>query len=83
MTNRIDGVAPQPQNRARVVRDAEHDADDRRFDGARTVCMINPDNVPSVRVAEKAGYAEYARTSFKGTPTILFERLPARNGAAK
>ena len=55
---------------------------DRRF-GGRTVCMINPGNAASIRVAEKAGYAEYARTSFKGAPTILFERLPARNGAAK
>lgn len=42
---------------------------------ARTVCMIAPENVPSIRVAERAGYREYARTSSKGSPTILFERL--------
>ncbi len=40
----------------------------------RTVCMISPDNSPSMRVAEKAGYREYARTEFKGSPTILLER---------
>lgn len=56
---------------------------DERFDGGRTVCMIDPANVPSLRVAEKAGYREYARTEFKETPTILFERLPGRNAEKK
>jgi RimJ/RimL family protein N-acetyltransferase len=41
---------------------------------ARTVCMIHPENNASLRVAEKAGYREYARTTYKGDPTILFER---------
>ena len=48
---------------------------DHRFGHARTVCMISPENTPSIRVAEKCGYREYARTSFKGAPTVLFERL--------
>jgi RimJ/RimL family protein N-acetyltransferase len=48
---------------------------DRRFGfGARTVCMIDPENAPSIRVAEKNGYREYARTRYKGAPTVLFER---------
>jgi RimJ/RimL family protein N-acetyltransferase len=47
---------------------------DERFGGGRTVCMIDPSNAPSLRVAEKLGYKEYARTTFKGAPTILFER---------
>lgn len=51
---------------------------DSRFDGARTVCMIHPDNAASIRVAEKAGYRQYARTSFKGSPTLLLERVSAR-----
>ncbi len=38
------------------------------------VCMIAPENAPSLRVAEKAGYREYARTSYKGAATILFRR---------
>jgi RimJ/RimL family protein N-acetyltransferase len=40
----------------------------------RTVCMIDPENRASLRVAEKAGFREYARTTYKGSPTILFER---------
>ncbi|MEA2665859.1 MAG: hypothetical protein QOI11_2803 [Candidatus Eremiobacteraeota bacterium] len=41
---------------------------------ARTVCMISADNLASIRVAEKCGYHEYARTDFHGDATILFER---------
>jgi RimJ/RimL family protein N-acetyltransferase len=40
----------------------------------RTVCMIAPDNAASLRVAAAVGFAEYARTGFKGSPTVLFER---------
>ncbi len=40
----------------------------------RTVCLITPENRASLRVAEKCGYAEYARTTFKGQPTLLLER---------
>jgi RimJ/RimL family protein N-acetyltransferase len=47
---------------------------DARFGRIRTVCLINPDNGPSLRVAEKAGYREQTRTTYKGTPTILLER---------
>ena len=39
----------------------------------RTVCIIDPENRASLRVAEKCGYREYARTQFLG-PTIMFER---------
>jgi len=49
---------------------------DAEFGGARTVCMIAPENTPSIRAAAKAGYAEYARTTYKGSPTILYERKP-------
>jgi RimJ/RimL family protein N-acetyltransferase len=48
-----------------------------RFSGARTVCMIDPGNTASQRVAEKLGYREFVRTTYKGADTILFER-PAR-----
>ncbi|MBT9469725.1 MAG: GNAT family N-acetyltransferase [Pseudomonadota bacterium] len=46
------------------------------FDDARTVCIIDPDNTASLRVAEKAGYREYARADYRG-PIILLERLGA------
>lgn len=49
---------------------------DSRFGSARTVCLIAPENTPSIRVAEKAGYREYARATYKGSPTVLFERRP-------
>ena len=46
-----------------------------RFGAVRTVCVVNPENALSIRVAEKCGYREWARASYKGAPTILFERL--------
>ncbi len=41
----------------------------------RTVCLIDPNNAPSLRLAAKCGYAEFARTQFFGQPTILLERF--------
>jgi RimJ/RimL family protein N-acetyltransferase len=40
----------------------------------RSVCMIAPDNAASLRVAEKCGYTEFARTTYKGEPTVLLQR---------
>lgn len=37
-------------------------------------CIISPTNLASIRVAERAGYREVARTTYKGEPTILFRR---------
>jgi RimJ/RimL family protein N-acetyltransferase len=48
---------------------------DGRFGRTRTVCLIHPDNRPSLRVAEKVGYREYGRTTYKDAATILLERL--------
>jgi RimJ/RimL family protein N-acetyltransferase len=42
----------------------------------RTVCVINEDNRASVRVAEKLGYVEFARTVYKSAPVVMFERGP-------
>jgi RimJ/RimL family protein N-acetyltransferase len=47
---------------------------DTRFDRARTVCLIHPDNLASVRVAEKCGYRPLAATTYKTQPTLMFER---------
>lgn len=38
------------------------------------VCMISPENAPSLRLAEKFGYREYARTDYKGAASILLRR---------
>jgi len=43
----------------------------------RTVCLIAPENAGSIRVAEKCGYREIARPTFKGEPAILLAREPA------
>lgn len=39
-----------------------------------TCCIIAPDNAPSLRLAARAGYAEAARTTYKGEPTIVLRR---------
>lgn len=44
------------------------------FGSARTVCLINPDNLKSIRVAQKCGYRECGRTIYKGHPAIIFDR---------
>lgn len=42
----------------------------------RTVCMIDPDNGPSLRVAQKVGFRKIADATYKDGPVILFERRP-------
>ncbi|MHA6692123.1 GNAT family N-acetyltransferase [Devosia sp. A449] len=44
----------------------------------RSVCMIDPDNAASLRLAAALGYVEYARTNYKGDATVLLERLASR-----
>lgn len=40
----------------------------------RTACMIDPANAPSLKLAERLGYTEYAQTTYKDHPTILLAR---------
>jgi RimJ/RimL family protein N-acetyltransferase len=40
----------------------------------RTVCLVDRNNSPSIRVAQRAGYAEFRRLIFRHTPVICFER---------
>jgi RimJ/RimL family protein N-acetyltransferase len=40
----------------------------------KTACLIAPENLASIRVAEKCGYHEVVRTTYKGHDTIIFER---------
>jgi RimJ/RimL family protein N-acetyltransferase len=47
---------------------------DRNLEGSRTTCLIHPENIPSIRVAEKCGYREFERTTYKGNPSIVFVR---------
>ena len=47
---------------------------DRHFSPARTTCLIHPENLASIRVAEKCGYREFERTTYKDHATIVFVR---------
>jgi RimJ/RimL family protein N-acetyltransferase len=47
---------------------------DARFAPRRTVCLINSDNVASIRVAQKAGFEIFEHTVFFDQPTLFLER---------
>ena len=44
------------------------------FPDRKMTCIINPDNLASLRVASRLGFKELARTSYAGGPVIVFER---------
>lgn len=59
---------------------AAHDWHVRTFGDRRTVCIISPEHVRSIRVAEKLGYRPFVERLFPGTDNDvvrLFERLPS------
>ena len=39
-----------------------------------TVCLIHPENLASLRVAEKCGFQQYRQTKYKDHPTLMFRR---------
>lgn len=49
-----------------------------RADGShhprRIAALISPENAPSLRVAEKNGFRQVARGTYKGEATLIFER---------
>jgi RimJ/RimL family protein N-acetyltransferase len=47
---------------------------DTHFSDPRTICLIHPGNAASIRVAEKCGFREWQRATYRGEPTIIFER---------
>jgi RimJ/RimL family protein N-acetyltransferase len=42
---------------------------------ARTVCMIDPANDASIRVASRLGFREFDRVEYRGSPVNLYERV--------
>ncbi len=50
---------------------------DESLNAARTVCMISPENAPSIALARRAGYTPYVDTTYKGEAVTLFERTAA------
>jgi RimJ/RimL family protein N-acetyltransferase len=49
---------------------------DLHFPSTKTTCIIDAPNLASFRVAEKCGYREFSRTTYKGESVILFSREP-------
>lgn len=50
---------------------------DRHLAGQATVCIVDPPNAPSLRIAARFGYQEIARVDYQGAPVIVFRRAPA------
>lgn len=53
---------------------AMHEWGDGHLKAERSVCIIGPENIASIRVAEKCGYTEKNRTTYHGESVVLFER---------
>lgn len=47
---------------------------EKHFGRSDFVCLIAPENTPSLRLAEKLGYREYARSAYRGEPSVLLRR---------
>jgi len=62
------GIAREAMTAAFAWFDAEHGPQ-------RTVCMVHPANVPSLKLAARFGYRETARATYRDDPVILFERV--------
>ena len=41
----------------------------------RTVCIIDPQNTASLRVAKKLGYRTFGQTEYRAKPVLMLERL--------
>ena len=50
---------------------------DEHFGAERTACLIHPDNNASLRVAEKLGYRQYARSTYRENEVLMLERIAA------
>ena len=49
---------------------------------ARTRCIIDPDNLPSIRLAERHGYGNVVNGTYHDAPILIFERRAASDGIA-
>ena len=48
---------------------------DEHLGALRSVCLIDPENAASIRVAEKSGYSVFDRSTYNGSPTLFLERI--------
>lgn len=72
------GPAFHGRGLGREVVTAIHAWGDRRLGAGRSVCIIEPENRASLRLAEAVGYRDPVETRHAGTPILLLTR-PARN----
>lgn len=49
-------------------------SDTQGYSDPRTICVIHPENRASLRVAEKCGFREWFRATYKGEPAVLLLR---------
>ncbi|KAA9339138.1 GNAT family N-acetyltransferase [Hymenobacter busanensis] len=54
---------------------AAHTWADEHLPTPRTVCIIDPDNAASLRLAHKFGYREFARSPYHEADIVLLERV--------
>jgi RimJ/RimL family protein N-acetyltransferase len=47
---------------------------DQHFRETPTACIIHPENLVSIRVAQNCGYQEWQHTTYKSNPAIIFLR---------
>lgn len=47
---------------------------EQHLNAKRLVCMISPDNTPSLALAGRLGFTSYAETTYKGDAVVLLER---------
>lgn len=69
------GVPFQGQGLAREALDAALAWCDGVLKAPRTVCMIDPPNTPSMKLAERTGYAPYAEGTYHDKAVVFLERL--------
>lgn len=50
---------------------------DANLDATKTACIIDPDNIASIRVARRCGFSEVGPVRYKGSITAKFERAKA------
>jgi RimJ/RimL family protein N-acetyltransferase len=60
---------------------AMHAWKDLKFPEKKVACIVDAPNLASLRVAEKCGYRETARTSYKGTSLLVLLREPPTEGS--
>lgn len=48
---------------------------DTHHPGRRTICMIEPENTASLKLAARLGYRVYDEADFEGLPVLLLERV--------